>query len=261
MPQYQIEPARMEELTTALLSMTGGPATAAIGKLQVPAPHATFRPAGAFGALYERYKCYVCHTFSGFGGTLAPDLSFEGSRARRAWLMAFMKNPQTLRPTLTMRMPQFNLNDQETATIADYFAIGLASPAVPAGSEDPKKFTPQLAAAGKQLYEVRYECQSCHTIGSTGGYVGPNLSNVGNWMTAEWIEAWLRDPQSLVAGAIEPRRSFTEEEVQALTAYMLSLRQSASPKAASASLKRPRGTDAAANLKRSRWMADAGGSR
>ncbi len=158
--------------------------------------------------------------------------------------MAFMKNPQTLRPTLTMRMPQFNLNDQETATIADYFTIGLASPAMPAGAEVPKKFTPQLADAGKQLYEVRYECQSCHTIGSTGGYVGPNLSNVGNWMTAEWIEAWLRDPQSLVAGAIEPRRSFTDQEVQALTAYMLSLRQSASPKAASASLKRPRGIDA-----------------
>ncbi len=50
MPQYQIEPARMEELTTALLSMTGGPATSAMGKLQVPAPHAAFRPAGAFGA-------------------------------------------------------------------------------------------------------------------------------------------------------------------------------------------------------------------
>ena len=250
MPQYQIEPARMEELTTALLSMTGGPSTSAMGKLQVPATRASFHPAGAFGALYERYKCYVCHSFNGYGGTLAPDLSFEGSRARRAWLMAFMKNPQTLRPTLTMRMPQFNLNDQETATIADYFEIGLASPAVMPAAEDPKKFTPQLAAVGKQLYEVRYECQSCHTIGSAGGYVGPNLSNVGNWMKAEWIEAWLRNPQSLVPGAIEPRRSFTNDEIQALTAYLLSLRQTGgSPK------------PARANLKLSSDTAAAGGSR
>ncbi len=33
-----------------------------------------------------------------------------------------------------------------------------------------------MATLGKQLYEVKYQCQSCHTIGSTGGYVGPNLT-------------------------------------------------------------------------------------
>jgi len=32
--------------------------------------------------------------------------------------------------------------------------------------------------------------------------------------------------ESLAPGAIEPRRSFTEEEVQALTAYLVTLRQS-----------------------------------
>jgi len=225
MPKYQLEPARMEELTTALLSMTGGPATSAMSKLVVPAKHATYRPAGAFGEVYERYKCYVCHSFNGFGGTLAPDLSFEGSRARRSWLISFMKNPQTLRPTLTMRMPQFNVTDQDAAVIADYFEVGLDSPAVKPGPADRKDLTPTLAASGKQLYEVRYECQSCHTIGSAGGYVGPNLNNVGNWMKPEWIEAWLRDPQSMVPGTIEPRRSFTDQEVQALTAYLVSLRQ------------------------------------
>jgi cytochrome c1 len=56
-------------------------------------------------------------------------------------------------------------------------------------------------------------------------------------MTAEWIEAWLRNPQSLVPGTIEPRRSFTDDEIQALTAYLLSLRQGGSPKSASAKLK------------------------
>ena len=92
---------------------------------------------------------------------------------------------------------------------------------------------------------MRYECQSCHTIGSTGGYVGPNLSNVGNWMKAEWMEAWLRNPQSLVPGVIEPRRSFTDDEIQALTAYLLSLRQTGSPKSATAKLKRSPGAVAA----------------
>jgi cytochrome c2 len=94
-------------------------------------------------------------------------------------------------------------------------------------------------ALGKQLYEVKYQCQSCHTIGGTGGYVGPNLSNAGGWLTPAWIEAWLRNPQALIPDTIELRRNFTAEEVKALTAYLMTLRQSIKPqKTASATAKR-----------------------
>ena len=30
----------------------------------------------------------------------------------------------------------------------------------------PSNSLPQMCALGKQLYEVKYQCQSCHTIGS-----------------------------------------------------------------------------------------------
>jgi mono/diheme cytochrome c family protein len=231
MPQYQLEPDSLEALTTALLSMAGGPATPAMGKLHVPASQPVYRPSGAFGELYERYKCSVCHRFNGYGGTLAPDLSFEGSRAQRSWLISFLKNPQTLRPTLTLRMPQFNMTEREAATIADYFEMALQSSAVKLEGANPNQLTPQMTSLGKQLYEVKYQCQSCHTIGSSGGYVGPNLSNVGNWMKPEWIAAWLRDPQSMVPDAIEPRLSLTDQEVKALTTYLMSLRQGSAVKA------------------------------
>jgi cytochrome c oxidase subunit 2 len=82
-----------------------------------------------------------------------------------------------------------------------------------------------MATSGKQLYDVKYQCQSCHTIGATGGYVGPNLNNVGNWLNAAWIAAWLKNPQALAPGAIEPRREFTDQELLALTAYLVTLRQ------------------------------------
>jgi len=226
MPQYHLNSADLDAITTALLSMTGTPATSGMERLIVPRIQAGFRPAGAFGEVYERYKCYVCHRFNGYGGNLAPDLSYEGSRAQRQWLIDFLKNPQTLRPTLTFRMPQFNMTDQEASLLANYIVTVLQSPVVKPTSVDPKQFTPQLAAMGKQLYEVKYQCQSCHTIGSAGGYVGPNLSNVGNWMTPAWIEAWLKNPQALVPETIEPRRAFSEDEVKALTAYLLTLRQS-----------------------------------
>jgi cytochrome c1 len=55
------------------------------------------------------------------------------------------------------------------------------------------------------------------------------LNNVGNWLTPAWIEAWLRNPQALVPGAIEPRRQFTEEEIKSLTAYLMTLRVGIEP--------------------------------
>jgi mono/diheme cytochrome c family protein len=226
MPTYNWNAADLDAVTTALLSMKGPAPTSALQNLVQPRKEAVFHPTGSFAAVYERYKCYTCHKFNGYGGDLAPDLSYEGSRAQRQWLVDFLKNPQTLRPTLILRMPQFNMSDQEAATLADYITMVLQHPNVNPTTTDVKQFTPALAALGKQLYEVKYQCQSCHTIGGNGGYVGPNLNNAGAWLTPAWVAAWLRDPQAVVPGTIEPRRTFTEQEITALTAYLMTLRQS-----------------------------------
>ncbi len=232
MPQYSLTREDLDAITTALLSMTGPSATTGLEGLIQPAAHPQFRTAGTFGELYERYKCYVCHRFNGYGGTLAPDLTYEGSRAQKKWIADFLVNPQTLRPTLTFRMPQFNMTREEASVLADYLGMVMQTPAVDPAGGDSKGFTPQMANLGKQLYEVKYQCQSCHTIGSGGGYVGPNLTNVGNWMNAAWIEEWLKDPQSLMPGTIEPHRDFTDAERTALTAYLMTLKQSGPARAA-----------------------------
>jgi mono/diheme cytochrome c family protein len=229
MPQYNWNPADLDAVTTALLSMKGAPATSALQNLVVPRKQAAFRPTGAFAEVYERYKCYTCHKFNGFGGDLAPDLSYEGSRANRQWLVEFLKSPQTLRPTLILRMPQLNMSDKDAATLADYLSMVMQHPAVNPATTDAKQFTPALASLGKQLYEVKYQCQSCHTIGATGGYVGPNLNNAGLWLTPAWIQAWLRNPQALAPDSIEPHRNFTDAEINALTAYLLTLRAGIKP--------------------------------
>jgi nitric oxide reductase subunit C len=232
MPQYNWEPADLDAVTTALLSMKGAPPTSALENLAVPRTQATFRAAGSFAEVYERYKCYTCHRFNGYGGDLAPDLTYEGSRAQRQWLVEFLKSPQTLRPTLILRMPQLNMSDKDAVTLADYLSLAMQHPAVNPATVDTKQFTPAMAALGKQLYEVKYQCQSCHTIGGTGGYVGPNLNNAGGWLTPAWIEAWLGNPQALVPDTIEPRRNFTGEEIQALTAYLMTLRAGIGPQKA-----------------------------
>ena len=229
MPQYNWTPADLDAVTVALLSMKGPPPTSALQNLVVQKKEGEFHPTGAFAEVYERYKCYTCHKFNGHGGDLAPDLSFEGSRAQRQWIADFLKNPQTLRPTLVLRMPQFNMSDKDAATLADYITMVLQTPQADPSKLDVKQFTPAMVVLGKQLYEVKYQCQSCHTIGGSGGYVGPNLNNAGNWLTAAWVEAWLKNPQALLPGAIEPRRNFTDAEVQALTAYLMTLRSGGKP--------------------------------
>lgn len=229
MPQYHLSASDLDAITTALLSLRS---TSDIPeKLIVPKQQSQLHVAGAFGKLYERYKCYACHQFNGFGGTLAPDLSFEGSRAQRGWIVEFLKNPRTLRPSLIFRMPQFNVTDEEAATIADYFKlvaqspqVDTATPGITAGAG--------LAAKGKELYDVKYQCQSCHTIQGSGGYVGPDLSDAGNWLTSGWISEWLKNPQALVPGTLEPRRNFPPEEVDALDAYLMTLKSGAAGKKA-----------------------------
>jgi mono/diheme cytochrome c family protein len=232
MPQYTWNQTDLDAVTMAMLSQTGEAATSGLQKLVVPKKPASFQPVGAFAAVYERYKCYACHRFNGYGGTLAPDLTYEGSLAQKKWIFEFLKNPQTVRPALILRMPQFNMTDKEASVLADYLSLAVQKPGVDPDSVDAKQFTPAMVSMGKQLYEVKYQCQSCHTIGSTGGYVGPNLNNAGNWLTPAWIEAWLRNPQALQPDTIEPRRDFTEQEIRALTAYLMTLRVGIKPQSA-----------------------------
>ena len=224
MPRYNWSQADLDAVTTALLSQIGPAPTSALQHLVVPRKEASFQAVGAFAQVYERYKCYACHRFNGYGGTLAPDLTYERSRAQKKWIADFLKNPQTIRPALILRMPQFNMPDKDAAIAAEFLSTAVQKPGVNPESVDSRQFTPAMVSTGKQLYEVKYRCQSCHTIGGTGSSVGPNLNNAGNWLTPAWIEAWLRNPQDLQPDTIEPRRNFTDQEIRALTAYLMTLR-------------------------------------
>jgi mono/diheme cytochrome c family protein len=234
MPQYSWNQADLDAVTTALLSQTGPASTSALQHLVVAKKDDSFQVVGAFAEVYERYKCYACHRFNGYGGTLAPDLSYEGSRAQKKWIADFLRNPQTIRPALILRMPQFNMSEKDAAIAAEFLSLAIQKPEVDPESVDVREFSPAMVSMGKQLYEVKFQCQACHTIGATGGYVGPNLNNTGNWLTPAWIEAWLRNPQALQPDTIEPHRSFTDEEIRALTAYLMTQRVGIKPQTKSA---------------------------
>src|ERR1700740_3161588 len=93
---------------------------------------------------------------------MAPDLTWEGSAVQRAWLEAFLKNPNTLRPALIRRMPKFNLSPDEIKTLADYITVAYQTPGFDSQALATKTLNADSAARGKQLFYSKYGCQSCH---------------------------------------------------------------------------------------------------
>lgn len=80
-------------------------------------------------------------------------------------------------------------------------------------------------AHGKEIY-AKYGCSGCHRIHGEGGAVGPDLSYVGEVRPdREWHVRHFRDPQSVSPGSIMPKFPLTEQELNDLTSYMLSLKR------------------------------------
>jgi cytochrome c oxidase subunit 2 len=115
----------------------------------------------------------------------------------------------------------------------DWIARSKAAPPPP---------TDPLAMEGMDLFlNGEFEggqCTACHAIGGTdaAGIAGPNLTNFADpthecfagceWETddVEALKAWLRDPGAVKQGAKMPDYGLTEEEIDALVAYLYSLR-------------------------------------
>jgi mono/diheme cytochrome c family protein len=177
--------------------------------------------------------CFSCHKINGRGSDLAPDLTWEGSSVQRKWLEDFLRNPNTLRPALIRRMPRFNLKPEEITTLSDYIMTVYQTPAFDRDSMPESGYAPAVIEQGKQLFYSKYGCQGCHIIDPKldKGYVGPTLTQVGSRLNAAWIFHWLKDPQNLRPGAIEPNRNMTDEDAQALTAFLMSQKGSAKQEA------------------------------
>jgi len=223
MPQYTFTQAQIDALVTALLAQTERAQTLPAALRAAGPPESHYRPAGKAAQLMADMNCFACHAINGRGGDMAPDLTWEGSSVQRRWLVSFMKNPNTLRPALIRRMPRFNVTDTEAETIADYIMTVYQTPTFDAGDLDASKFTAADVEAGKQLFYSKYACQSCHIVDaqSDKGYIGPTLTQVGARLSAAWIFHWLKDPQALRPGTIEPGHHMSDADARALTAFLM----------------------------------------
>ncbi|MFZ8843955.1 cytochrome c oxidase subunit II [Thermoflexus sp.] len=94
--------------------------------------------------------------------------------------------------------------------------------------------TEPLAQQGYQVFMSK-ACVGCHAIDGTPaqGKVGPNLTHVGSRTTIaagllentpENMARWLDNPSAIKPGSLMPRLGLTPQEIQALVAYLSSLK-------------------------------------
>jgi cbb3-type cytochrome oxidase cytochrome c subunit len=79
------------------------------------------------------------------------------------------------------------------------------------------------ASRGEQMF-ISQGCYGCHLIGKFGTPIGPELSRVGAKYEASYLRQWLRDPASVRPTAHMPKLELTPDEIDALAAYLASLK-------------------------------------
>ncbi len=138
MPNFYLDREESAALTTYLLSRV----PPRVGeRLQVDYETDVLGPIAKGRALTRELNCIACHQVEenvatiqqyfrrDIGGKLAfdivnapPLLWGEGAKAQHHWLHSFLKNVITLRPWLQIRMPSFDLTNEQSTTLVEYFA-------------------------------------------------------------------------------------------------------------------------------------------
>ena len=98
----------------------------------------------------------------------------------------------------------------------------LLSVVVLLASYAPAQDSSGLVGQGRMVFHDQ-GCYGCHTAEKAGTPIGPDLSRIGAKRDHTYLGRWLRDPSSQ-RPAHMPKLQLSEGEVQALTAYLGSLR-------------------------------------
>lgn len=99
----------------------------------------------------------------------------------------------------------------------------------PSGAQETN--TGSLISLGKEVYNLK-GCSGCHKIAGGGGEIAPDLTNEGNIISHDsaWHKKHLKDPQSVVPGSAMPKMDIPENELNALAAFLISLKSIDLPK-------------------------------
>lgn len=147
-----------------------------------------------------------------------PPLYKEGTKVQTPWLFNFLRNPGRLRHTTVLRMPKFNMSDDDAQALANYFAAvdGTEFPYQLIAEREPSYLNAKDAEFHKAFPEKKQDylqeswqmlnaplCIKCHSVGGRQVTVsdpktdirGPNLDLATERLKPDWMQLWLFRPQ------------------------------------------------------------------
>jgi mono/diheme cytochrome c family protein len=182
-------------------------------------------------ATFERLDCLACHRMDGRGGTIRPDGGgLEGPDLSRAGIAGY--DPDW-----------YEAHRRNAAAASGGPWKSAWGPIAPADRSDLERLlatrvgSPRLMAAKSVFFATG--CLGCHKLSGVGGDDGPDLTRAGEKDPGQadfsavsgeraidnWFSAHVRAPAAVVAGSQMPALRLSENEVEALTFFTLSLRR------------------------------------
>lgn len=120
-------------------------------------------------------------------------------------------------------VPKFLIVVYVTLTAwAVWYAVSVTGPDASAIAGADSQPAGSSVVAGEALFQAR--CVACHGQGGRGSSVAPDISKVGSSREATWLSRWLKNPEAVKPGAKMPPLGLSDQEIQALVAYLQTLK-------------------------------------
>jgi mono/diheme cytochrome c family protein len=151
-----------EEKTEAAPPAPAAPPKAVV-EAAPPAPKPVSEPSAERGqALFRKKGCTGCHRIRGQGGSIGPDLTFEGEVAGHDadWHRRHLADPRAVTPGSTM--PPFRLSEAETADLIAFLTSQVHRPEDRALSAEAKE---RFTALGERLEALKARVARAHAKG------------------------------------------------------------------------------------------------
>ena len=196
-----------------------------LGTLDKRAPEIT-ADVDAGKMAWHKYDCIGCHTILGNGTYFAPDVTKVASLKPKSYLKAFLMDPRGVNAHAVM--PTLGITADEADKLIAF--LDWISK-VDTNDWPPKPILATAAGVGGQqltagqlVYQAQ-GCSNCHAINGIGGTSGPDLTKVGSRHDREWFIGHFKDPQKLVKNSAMPPVTAADQDIEQLTAYMLTLKE------------------------------------
>jgi nitric oxide reductase subunit C len=178
--------------------------------------------------IWDSNNCMGCHTILGEGAYYAPELTRVVDRRGPEWIALFLKDPQAMFPG-KRRMVQYDFSEEQIQDVIAFLTW--------IGEIDTNGFPPEpdlaptvvLASttpAGGQPKPAYFTsvCIACHSVGGSGGAVGPALDGVGSRLSAAELDRWLADPPAVKPGTAMPKLDLPDATRSELVQWLVSLK-------------------------------------